>query len=410
MMNDTRTLQRVCAVLELGTLWQWVCCLSLPLFLIFTETPTATTCLWAVGAALPVMAVCLLCRRLKKHLWQLLLSVAVGALAVLCCRTPLQRVFYAICTGLYIVPAAFFPRPQGNMPLTTPRSFCFVFHLLDYGLGVAVKSALLQKASVLLAFFYLLLYLLYRNLSRLRSALSGSSAKVSSASMIRVNRRMICWFLALVAAAAIAVPWIIRNMPTHTAASSPVEPDSFFVTDTRSYVEPEEESTRTVQTEHPLDLSALDDISTVLVIALAAASLACAAAAVVSVLRQIDTRRQHGDKAGNERITVQRLDARRTQADTAPEPAPTGYGRRIRRLYAKLIASRTDRRLSSLTPQELEAAAEIPPSRHRQTLHRLYEKARYAPDECTKDDFLRVKAAVRAIRTGEPEENTDFGA
>ena len=48
-MNNTRTVQRLCAVLELGTLWQWVCCLSLPLFLVFTETPTAATCFWAAA-------------------------------------------------------------------------------------------------------------------------------------------------------------------------------------------------------------------------------------------------------------------------------------------------------------------------------------------------------------------------
>lgn len=408
-MNNTRTVQRLCAVLELGTLWQWVCCLSLPLFLVFTETPTAATCFWAVGAALPVTAVCLLCKKLKKHSRQLLASVAVGALAVLCCRTPLQRVFYAICTGLYIVPAVLFPRPRGNMPLTTPRVFCPVFHFMDYALGMAVKSALLQKASVFLAFFYLLLYLLYRNLSRLRSALHDSGAKVSSASMIQVNRRMISWFLALVAVAVIAVPWILRKMPTPTAESSQVEPGSFYVTDTQSYAQPEEDSERTVQTEHPFDLSFVDDLSTVLGIALAAAALACAVLAVVSVLRQTDTQRQHDDTAGKERMTIQRLDDRQPPSGSAPEPKPTGYDRRIRRLYAKLIASRTNQRLSPLTPRELEAAAGIPATPHGQTLHRLYEKARYASDECTRDDYLRLKDAVKAIRADDGRKNSEFG-
>ena len=65
---------------------------------------------------------------------------------------------------------------------------------------------------------------------------------------------------------------------------------------------------------------------------------------------------------------------------------------KIRRRYKKTIRNATKGEPNAYaTPTELEVIADLSDSRQVQTLHHLYEKARYSKDGCTEEDMKRLK-------------------
>lgn len=66
------------------------------------------------------------------------------------------------------------------------------------------------------------------------------------------------------------------------------------------------------------------------------------------------------------------------------------YGGKIRRLYKKLIKRRLKESIyGSETPAELEKRAGLHNEKEVYAIHELYEKARYAEEECTKEEVKR---------------------
>ena len=80
-----------------------------------------------------------------------------------------------------------------------------------------------------------------------------------------------------------------------------------------------------------------------------------------------------------------------------------GWNGRIRRLYARTVTARTGRGapLQACTPTELERAAAFPPGSAAETLHRLYELARYSADGCGRQEYLAAKEAAQRLRREE---------
>ena len=98
-------------------------------------------------------------------------------------------------------------------------------------------------------------------------------------------------------------------------------------------------------------------------------------------------------------ITVEDLPPE-PSAPALREPPAEGWEKKIRRRYAALIGSRAGKesRLAPLTPTQLEQAAGLPEGEALDTLHTLYEKARYGSEACSRADEAAVKAAIRRLR------------
>ena len=76
------------------------------------------------------------------------------------------------------------------------------------------------------------------------------------------------------------------------------------------------------------------------------------------------------------------------------DPSPGGTVRRIyKKTIEKGVSKKAGIRLSSLSPEELEDAAALEKDEKRKTLHETYEKARYSNEPLTKDDVKKIRGS-----------------
>ena len=403
-MNETRLLSRMLAVFETLHVFVLSCCLTIPLLFFVQEFSDEAELCWALGAALPVLALHLCGRKTTSKKILLPLGLGLWILCLLVCRTTILRFVYSLALLLQLLIQTVVPKPKGKPLLSVPSFWHAPMPLLIYCLARAMAKDAVITIALSLTVLYLVNTLLYLQASRLQRALYEQSiGAVSDRGIVRLNLRMMTVYCIVGAIAVVAVPLLLSARPAAEAA--PAQAVGVYESAETESQAPEPlppiEIT-TLPAGDPIRTEPFTDAILLILGIFTFIVLGLAVYAMFSWLFTIDTDKLRHRKGQEDGFVVEQLDTPEERR-RRPQSGRSSWSGRIRRLYQKLIRSKTEKgsALHALTPTELEQAASLEGS-DRQTLHMLYEKARYANTACDKSDYLSARAAAQRLKKGDP--------
>lgn len=401
-MRELKRLEAMRSVLETIHLALISCCLSIPLLFAVPEYPDEIELLWALGAALPVLALHLCDRHTASK--KILISVALALLAVsmLICRTTILRVVYGLLLVIQLGICTLLARPGGKPALSVPKFYHGIAPLLLYALAQALKNDVMITAAVTVVVLFVVVFLLHTQATRLRNEICDQSeGTVFEQGIVRLNVRLMTLFCVVGALVVIGVPFLL-SLRTPAEAQPPVMTNPYveaFKTPPATSEEPLNKITLPEGT--PINTEPMTDAMLALFGLFAVVAVGLAVFGFIFLLRSLSNDKERHSSPQQNGFIIETL-AEKPQQSEAVDGGGRSWSKRIRRLYQRLIHARADKNtpLQALTPQELERAAALEGAA-KDTLHALYEKARYSGETCDKSDYLAAKSAANLLKKGE---------
>lgn len=384
-------------------------CLSLGFALLFPGERITVCLLWAFGAVIPVQLIHWICLRIKKTSLRYLLCAIVTLAAVLIPDNGFRRLYYGVCCVPILIAGLWLARPKGRLVLTVPKIYHPVFGMLLYVFARVINAPLLPGFAIVFTALLTLSYCFFRNQEQvLRTLASVEQTELSPRGIVAVNRRVTLLFALIEVLILAAVPWLLSRERTPSPTPEMTLEAQEAAAETRPPESREIPQETRVLTEEGEPIHLFSDQAVVLaVVSAVAVALAMVVSVLVSQLKGISG--SNGKHSQPERDwAMERLEhtvkLRRKKAD---EPL-SGYEKKLRRRYEKLIRSRApaDASLSPMTPTELEAAAGMVGSAAR-SIHDLYSRTRYSQAPVTREHYAAFKEAAQRLPNVSPAERED---
>ena len=399
-MREIKRLERSLDLLCCVHLGLMTLLLAFSIALLYQDENPALRVLWALGTVIPVQLIHQICLRVRKTLWQYLLCGAVILAAMLIAPDGMRRLYYGLSCGIIALGGLLLNRPQGRIVLTVPRLWNLLACMLLYAFGKIIRSPLMSGLAIALFALVTLSYCLYRNQKKvLQTVREAARGEVARSSVIVLNRRVLLVFVLLSVAVLAAVPWLLRWQTERVAPTDPPELSAVVT-------EEEEESTKPFfpekiidDTEEPTPIN-YDTVGEILMWVFVAVIFCIVGmmlfALVLELLSIPQGKNKHKNPEQEQNWTVERLRGR--SPPEGPRESASGYEKKLRRRYEKLIRSRAPKKtpLAPLTPAELERAAGLK-GPGAETVHELYEQSRYSPAPTDKEQYAAFKEAVKSL-------------
>lgn len=393
--------------------------LGIPVAFLFPDQPVY----WLRACIiLPVFFVSALAVHYVRHLAVYLLAAVLCTGALFLFGNTIPEKLYLVAAALVVFLSRIPARIHGDKDLLeSPSLFSLIMFGIIYLAGIVLKSETLCGFAFRLAFCYVINLILYTNLSNMEDYLTQNHdiANIPGRQILSTNRIMLCIFSVISLAAMFLLPasglsqlfyrlgdalwWLIRAF------------FSLFRKEGAEEIVPETAAPMPAQENPSMELPPpngpnwLTAILNFLSFVFAAAIFIGLAAGLVYCIIKLFRNfykpiRENDDK--QEFIKEEKADTSARAQKAAAEPSlffsfsPDAV---IRKAYKKAIkkgrSSDSGKRQSpvppAFTPTELEEYAGLTGTDGSETLHELYEKARYSNLDCTKEDVSRLKATGR---------------
>ncbi len=305
--------------------------------------------------------------------------------------------------------------------LHSPALFALIAFIIVYIMGLIFPSEPLCMVSYPLAFCYLIILILHTNLSQLSQYLDQNRniANLPGHRIMTTNRIMMMLFMFAALLSMILVPatgiakifpyigngilWLLRTLFSLLPDKDPGEiPEP--VPEAPPSAEPGE--MLPIENQGPtLFTMILNILAVILIVVMIAAAVAGVIYAIIMLFRHFyQPIHENDDK--QEFIKDEKADISAYSHKEKKEPSlffqfdPSSSVRKLFiRSIRKGIQNQTKLTASgsipeALTPSELEQLAGLSELESTNLLHELYEKARYSPEPCTKEEVALLKAAL----------------
>ena len=407
-MKEMKWLERELSLICCLHLAVLTLCLSLSFALLFPGEHIEICLLWAFGAVLPVQLIHWICLRVAKLPVRYLLCAVVTLAAVLIPNDGYRRMYYGICCAPILIAGLWLPRPKSRIVMTMPRIYHPGLSALVYLISRAVNAPLLPGFAVAFTAFLILNYCFYRNQEQvLQTLLYAGETEITPHQILAVNRRVALTFVLLGVLILATVPWLLTrertpsiqpNLTFEQAGEEPTEESEVQVS-LETVLEPQE----TEPVRQPFDVDAV----TVLIVGFVVTLIVVVVAAIVSILRSISGSNGKHQLPDRE-WAIERLEHTVRIPKKKDEEPLTGYEKKLRRRYEKLIRSRTPKNTSlmAMTPTELETAAGMDGPAAR-IVHDLYSRTRYSQEPATRDSYAAFKEAVQQLPDADRSKTAD---
>ena len=372
-------------------------CLALPIALLFTADNPYYRLLWALGTVIPVQLIRWICDKAPQRSQRVLLSFAVLGATLFLTRQNHHWVYYLACCAVMLLSGLALPRPRDQMLFTVPRAHTLILAVPAFALGKAVGVEMLAGLAVVLTALMTLNYLVYTNQVRLlRDILMARGTEVSIQGVIRQNRRILGLYLLLGILVIGTIPFLLQR----ENREQPERPVVEYVEQTIAVesTEPARRDYMDSGDSEPLDLELYKDILIWLLIGIPAVAFVIGLVyGLILIHRHLKDLRskKHARPEDSESLTIERLEA---DGGSKKRERLTGYEKKIRRRYEKLIRSRTARqaRLGALTPTELGQAAGLSGD-GAEAIRGIYWQTRYSGVPATRESYSAFQEAVHGL-------------
>ena len=398
-MKQIKRLVLLLTLLERLNLSVLALCVSLPFALLYPKDNVTHSLLWAFGVLIPVQLICLICLKVKKRRDQYLLCALVLALALLIPNDGLRRFYYGLSCAPILISGLWMGRPRGKLVLTVPKFYHPLAALMLYSFGKIARNPTMSGFGItLLAVLTLICCFYYSQDKLLQTLRDAYQTEVSRRSIIRINRRLTAVFVLLSILVLIAVPFLFererQSVPPEIEPAANTEPASTEVTEIEVTM-PE----IVVPTERGTLLN-YDGVGTVMQYLFVAVMGIIVVQIIIGIVQAIlsvfGSKGKHSAVEEEPEWVLEKLDSLRTEK---PEDPATGWEKKIRRRYEKLILRRTreNEELDALTPTELEQRAGLAGRTGADELHEIYERTRYSPETPDRETYRRAKELAKAL-------------
>ena len=379
-------------------------CVAFPIALLFKEDDPLVRVLWALGTVIPVQLIRFVCERIKKRLIMLPIVLGIIGLSILITHKDYHYVYYAAACLPIAFSGLVLPRPKGKLIFTIPNLVSLFVPVLVYAIGQVTSTPLLSRLAIAIEALLTLNYFLHLNQFRLLTDIRMSTnTEVSASGMIRQNRKVVTIFLIVGVLLIAAIPLLLRSAPPETTEVVEEYAPAATPEPTKAPIVPRDYMKS--PNSKPLNL---DFLPLLIGFALSSAVIIVIVGAVylfIMLFSHLEKKRKHELPDIEDSMTFERL-----KPEVKERERITGYDKKIRRRYEKLIRSRAREesrpKLPHMTPTELENAAEVT-GIGGETIHEIYSKTRYSREPATRESYLAFKDAVRSLPDPKQEKPTE---
>ena len=327
--------------------------------------------------------------------WGRVLMVALSIVSVFFAFGNVAKVSWALALSVFMFPSLFVPRPESRVLMAKPQVWHSLLYMALYGLGRATFNANLSFTAVILLFFFLLAFMVDRNVDGCLKKVRSAKGEVEVDGILSSNRRAILIFVLLFALFSLLLPSILSFLSEERVKTEvQYEPGITGFEEKKEKGEVSIVRDKGISVEgKALDYSALGNVLLALFLFALSLALLLVVYAVISRILNIEAKSgKHRERRGAD-FTVLPLEKEKRK-ERREKLSLFSSRDRIRHRYKAFVSSLSGVDKSSMTAGEIRENI-LPGNEASRLVTEIYEKARYSLFQVGREEERAMGKAIK---------------
>ena len=327
--------------------------------------------------------------------WGRVLMVALSIVSVFFAFGNVAKVSWALALSVFMVPSLFAPRPESRVLMAKPQVWHSLLYMAVYGLGRATFNANLSFTAVILLFFFLLAFMVDRNVDGCLKKVRSAKGEVEVDGILSSNRRAIIIFVLLFALFSLLLPSLLSFLSEERVKTEvQYEPGITGFEEKKEKGEVPVVRDKGISVEgKALDYSALGNVLLALFLFALALALLLVVYAVISRILNIEAKSGKHRERSQADFTVLPLEKEK-RTERREKLSLFSSRDRIRHRYKAFVSSLSGVDKSSMTAGEIRENI-LPGNEASRLVTEIYEKARYSLFQVGREEERAMGKAIK---------------
>ena len=335
------------------------------------------------------------CEIYGRKAWGRVLMVALSIVSVFFAFGNVAKVSWALALSVFMFPSLFAPRPESRVLMAKPQVWHSLLYMALYGLGRATFNANLSFTAVILLFFFLLAFMVDRNVDGCLKKVRSAKGEVEVDGILSSNRRAILIFVLLFALFSLLLPSLLSFL-----SEERVKTEVQYEPGVTGFEEKKEKGEVPIVRDKgisgeskALDYSALGNVLLALFLFALSLALLLVVYAVISRILNIEAKSgKHRERRGAD-FTVLPLEKEKRK-ERREKLSLFSSRDRIRHRYKAFVSSLSGVDKSSMTAGEIRKNI-LPGNEASRLVTEIYEKARYSLFQVGREEERAMGKAIK---------------
>ena len=335
------------------------------------------------------------CEIYGRKAWGRVLMVALSIVSVFCAFGNVAKVSWALALSVFMVPSLFAPRPESRVLMAKPQVWHSLLYMALYGLGRATFNANLSFTAVILLFFFLLAFMVDRNVDGCLKKVRNAKGEVEVDGILSSNRRAILIFVLLFALFSLLLPSLLSFLSEERVKTEvQYEPGVTGFEEKKEKGEVPIVRDKGISAESKtLDYSALGNVLLALFLFALSLALLLVVYAVISRILNIEAKSGKHRERSQADFTVLPLEKEKRK-ERREKLSLFSSRDRIRHGYKAFVSSLSGVDKSSMTAGEIRGNI-LPGNEASRLVTEIYEKARYSLFQVGREEERAMGKAIK---------------
>ena len=335
------------------------------------------------------------CEMYGRKAWGRVLMVVLSIVSVFFAFGNVAKVSWALALSVFMVPSLFAPRPESRVLMAKPQVWHSLLYMALYGLGRATFNANLSFTAVILLFFFLLAFMVDRNVDGCLKKVRSAKGEVEVDGILSSNRRAILIFVLLFALFSLLLPSILSFLSEERVKTEvQYEPGVTGFEEKKEKGEVPIVRDKGISVEgKALDYSALGNVLLALFLFALSLALLLVVYAVISRILNIEAKSGKHRERSQADFTVLPLEKEK-RTERREKLSLFSSRDRIRHRYKAFVSSLSGVDKSSMTAGEIRENI-LPRNEASRLVTEIYEKARYSLFQVGREEERAMGKAIK---------------
>ena len=335
------------------------------------------------------------CEMYGRKAWGRVLMVALSIVSVFFAFGNVAKVSWALALSVFMVPSLFAPRPESRVLMAKPQVWHSLLYMALYGLGRATFNANLSFTAVILLFFFLLAFMVDRNVDGCLKKVRSAKGEVEVDGILSSNRRAILIFVLLFALFSLLLPSLLSFLSEERVKTEvQYEPGITGFEEKKEKGEVPIVRDKGISGESKaLDYSALGNVLLALFLFALSLALLLVVYAVISRILNIEAKSGKHRERSQADFTVLPLEKEKRK-ERREKLSLFSSRDRIRHRYKAFVSSLSGVDKSSMTAGEIRENI-LPRNEASRLVTEIYEKARYSLFQVGREEERAMGKAIK---------------
>ena len=335
------------------------------------------------------------CEMYGRKAWGRVLMVVLSIVSVVFAFGNVAKVSWALALSVFMVPSLFAPRPESRVLMAKPQVWHSLLYMALYGLGRATFNANLSFTAVILLFFFLLAFMVDRNVDGCLKKVRSAKGEVEVDGILSSNRRAILIFVLLFALFSLLLPSLLSFLSEERVKTEvQYEPGITGFEGKKEKGEVPIVRDKGISGEgKALDYSALGNVLLALFLFALSLALLLVVYAVISRILNIEAKSGKHRERSQADFTVLPLEKEK-RTERREKLSLFSSRDRIRHRYKAFVSSLSGVDKSSMTAGEIRKNI-LPGNEASRLVTEIYEKARYSLFQVGREEERAMGKAIK---------------